>query len=173
MKGETPDWVLVCAMLLSAAVSAMECDSAAGSERVGDASAVYALRRHADVEILLEREIGAAIDAATDDDRFDLYRAFNQLSGTWSQIELLDKLLLASIAAAPSEEDDLRTTLRDQAQFVLWEIDDAEERLAQDSTQPARLRPSQTSGSIRAFLAEVRRTVERLQAEEQARPFIQ
>ena len=165
MKGRTPKLAL-----LSAVVFATVCGAAAGSERVGDASNVYALQRHGDAEALLEREIGTVIDAAPADDRFDLYRAFNQLSGTWSQIELIDELLQASIAAGPSEEDDVRTTLRDQAAFVLWEIDDAEQLLSRDVTQ--RSSSSASIGDIRAFFADVRKTVARLLAEEQARPIV-
>jgi hypothetical protein len=172
MKSEIKGLALGCGMLLSAAVLATGCGSAVASERVGDAASAYALQRHADAEISLAREIEAVIDAMPAEERFDLYRVFNQLSGTWSQIELLDELLQASIAAAPSEESDLRTALREQAQFALWEIDDAEQRLASDGMQPSQLQSSRASDEIRAFFAEVRRTVERLRGEEQARPLV-
>jgi hypothetical protein len=172
MKSEIRGLASVCRMLLSAAALAAGWGSAAASERVGGAASVYALQRHADAEINLEREIEVVIDAMAVEDRFDLYRAFNQLSGTWSQIERLDELLRASIAAAPSEESDLRTSLREQAQFALWEIDDVEHRLASDGMQPSQLQSSRAIGTIRAFFADVRKTVERLRAEEQARPLV-
>ena len=99
---------------------------AQAAERAGDALVRQAIHDHRDVVDALEEDILALIESSPERDRFDLYRTYNQLMGTWVQIDLSDTLVeQAALAMSPSEEEEIRTTLRDQAQFALWELDDA------------------------------------------------
>src|SRR5438874_5947904 len=97
-----------------------------GSERVGDRLYVHAFEQHAAAVTALEDNLLALIETTPEDERLELYRTYNQLMGTWLQVDFLQSLLDASIAALlPMEEEEIRTGLRDQAQFELWELDHA------------------------------------------------
>src|SRR5438552_2202040 len=97
-----------------------------GSERVGDRLYVHAFEQHEAAVTALEDNLLALIETTLEDERFELYRTYNQLMGTWLQMEFLQSLMDASIAALlPIEEEEIRTSLRDQAQFTQWELDHA------------------------------------------------
>jgi len=110
---------------------------AQGAERLADALATYALQERTAVADGLERDILAVIDSSPNEDRFELYRTYNQLMGTWVQVDLSQTLVAQAVAAtSPSEEEKIRTTLRDQAQFALWDLD--ETLRTSDGTVPSR-----------------------------------
>jgi hypothetical protein len=156
-----------------ALVCTIDFHPALGRERVGDATNLYALQQLASEEIAVERDFLWAFQTAVEDKHFDLYRDLNRLVGTWSQIELTRTLLELSIAAPQfSDERYLRSTLCDQAAFVLGEIEQAHwdlERQAMPGDDTGRVR---TSAAVRAFLSQAASAIARLQAEEQARPEI-
>jgi len=143
---------------------------AVARERAGDAIYAYELERHAKEESILESELLEAIDAASDAERFNLYCISNHLTGAWAQVEFLQSLLELSIGVESiSLEAELRATLREQARFVLWEIDETEQRLALRATETTRHEQLKMSGAVRALLTRVANTVSRLRADEPGR----
>jgi hypothetical protein len=141
-----------------------------GTERAGDASYLYELEQYARAATGLEKEFLSLIEAATGDDQFDLCWTYNHLTGAWVQIDFLQTLLELSVAARSySEEAESRTTLRDQAQFVLWELDYATTDLEQNTPEVRRLRYLPIAEVLRSLLSEVRTTVNRLLADQCAR----
>jgi hypothetical protein len=151
------------------ALCATGATTAVALERAGDALHTYQLEAHARVEAALEYELAQTIAGLPERDRFELYRTSNQLIGTWSQVAFLQSLLeLSSAVESPSLEAELRATLRAQAEFVQWELDQADERLARTASEGAR--DTQTTAAVRAFLAQVARTVGAVDADERARP---
>jgi hypothetical protein len=136
-------------------------------ERVGDAVAMYALQDRARIVDDLGRALLVSIEASTDEDRFDLYRTYNQLSGTWIQMQLAQTLIgEAASAQSSSDEARIRTTLRDQAQYALWELDDARSYLERNAPPPERREPFRINEAIRALLSDTRTIVERLLADQ-------
>ena len=140
------------------------------SGRVGDATYLYELEQYTSAVTALEKESLSLIEAASGEESFALYWTYNHLTGAWVQVDFLQSLLKSSVAASSdSDELKIRTTLRDQAQFVLWELDQATTDLEQnipEVEQPSRLR---IDGALRSLLSEVRTTVNRLLADECAR----
>jgi hypothetical protein len=146
---------------------------ALGRERVGDATHFYALQQLVSEEVAVERDFIWAFQTAAEDKHFDLYRDLNRLVGTWSQIELTRTLLELSIAALrSSDERYLRSTLRDQTAFVLWEVEQAQRDLEREDVPGDDVGRVRTSAAVRALLSQAASAVTRLQAEEQARPEI-
>jgi hypothetical protein len=146
--------LLACAVGLTPALAA---------ERVGDAVAMYALQDRARIVDDLERALLVLIEASPGEDRFDLYRTYNQLSGTWVQMQLSQTLIEQAVSAqSPSDEASTRMTLRDQAQFALWELDEARLYLERNAPAPERREHFRINRAIRALLAETRTIVERL-----------
>jgi hypothetical protein len=136
---------------------------ACGMAREGDATYVYDLERHESAMALLEEEFLWSIDGASDEERFNLYRTYNQLTGTWLQVDLLEALLAASIEAAPiCDEEMIRTALQDQAQFTRAEIDDAVTDLEQNGVAIQQYDHRGLNGALRSLLSSVRATVDRL-----------
>lgn len=136
-------------------------------ERVGDAVAIYALQDRARIVDDLERALLASIEASPDQDRFDLYRTYNQLYGTWIQMQLSQTLISeAASARSPSDEASIRSTLRDQAQYALWELDDARSYLERNAPAPERREHFRINEAIRALLSDTRTIVERLLADQ-------
>jgi len=159
-----------CPMLVLLLWSALDLPSATGLVRVGDAAHVYALEQHVRDEAMLEREFQASVEAEPEDRRFDLYCVSNQLSGAWSQVDWLYTLLQRAIVAAlPSDEGDLRAALRDQALFVLWEIDETQKHLEPAAVLADKAEHARMRGAVLALLTRLRDTVHDLLAEEQAR----
>jgi hypothetical protein len=141
-----------------------------GAERQGDAAFVDSYQHHAGTELAVENEILFLIAIAPDEERFNLYWTHNHLIGAWLQVELLqEQLALAVVADSAAEEDETRATLRDQAQFALWEL--ALTEVALEGSTPELGRPDhlQINRAIRELLFEVRSTVRRLLFDQCAR----
>ena len=137
--------------------------TAHGGERAGDAVYVYALEQHSDAVAALEDDFLSLIEIALEEEGFNLYRTYNQLMGTWLQVDFLRTLLDSSIAAvSPLDEEDVRADLRDQAEFTLWELTDAItniERILGELKRPSHI---EVNARVRSLLSEVRVTVSRL-----------
>src|SRR5262249_19554002 len=104
--------------------------TAHGMERVGDASLVYALQDRTAVASVLERDVLVLIERSSDEDRFALYMTYTRRVGAWSQVDLAQELLEAAVSAtSPVEEAEIRTTLRDQARFALWDFEETRVQL--------------------------------------------
>jgi hypothetical protein len=139
------------------------------TERAGDAAYRYELERHAHNVTGLEQEFLSLIEAASDEERFNLYWTYNHLTGAWLQVDFLQTLLELSVEARSSpDEEDIRTTLRDQAQFVLWELDHAVTDLEQNVPE-VKVNYLRINEALRSLLSEVRTTVNRLLADQCAR----
>jgi predicted GNAT superfamily acetyltransferase len=105
------------------------------------------------------------IKAASAEERFDLYWTYNHLTGAWVQVDFLQTLLKRAVAASSySDESRTRTMLRDQAQFVLWELDQAITDLEQNMPEVKRPKQLRINEALRSLLSEVRMTVTRLLA---------
>jgi hypothetical protein len=140
-----------------------------GAERVGEATYLYELERYAGAVTGLEQEFLSLIEAASGEERFDLYWTYNHLTGAWVQVDFLQTLLKLSVAASSYYEEKTRTALRDQAQFALWELDHTItdlERNIPEVRQPKELRINE---ALRSLLSEVRTTVNGLLADQCAR----
>ena len=72
-------------------------------------------------------------------------------------------------APSSADEEEIRTTLRDQAQFVLWELDHAITDLEQNVPELKQLNSLRINEVLRALLSEVHTTVDRLLADQCAR----
>jgi hypothetical protein len=140
------------------------------SQRVGDATYLYDLERYASAVTALEKEFLSLIEAAPGEESFDLYWTYNHLTGAWVQVDFLQSLLKFSVTASSySDELKTRTTLRDQAQFVLWELDHADTDLAQNVPEVKRPSDLRINESLRSLLSEVRTTVNGLLDDQCAR----
>jgi hypothetical protein len=141
--------------------------TAHGSERAGDAAYVYALERHADAVAALEDDFLALIETAVNEERFNLYRSFNQLMGAWLQVDFLSALLDSSIAAvSPLDEEEMRTNLRDQAEFTLWELANAITNIDLSIVELERPSNIQINARVRSLLSESRAMVSRLMTDQ-------
>jgi spermidine synthase len=141
-----------------------------GTERAGDATYWYELERHAHNVAGLEQEFLSLIAAASVEERFNLYWTYNHLTGAWLQVDFLQTLLDFSVDAPSStDEEEIRTTLRDQAQFVLWELDHAIADLEQNVSEVKQLNYLRINEVLRSLLSEVHTTVNRLLADQCAR----
>ena len=153
------------ALLLAAALHGSVAQS---TVRAGDATYVDELERHATAMASLEEEFVLSIDNASDGERFDLYWTYNQLMGTWLQVDRLEALLGASIEATSiSDEEKIRTALRDQAQFTRAELDHAAADLARNAAAVKQYDHWRLSDAVRSLLSSVQATVDRLIMEHQ------
>jgi len=119
---------------------------------------------------MLETSVSLLIEAASVEERFNLYWTYNHLTGAWLQVDFLQALLQLSVDAPSSpDEEGIRTTLRDQAQFVLWELDHAIADLEQNVPEVKQLNYLRINEVLRSLLSEVRTTVDRLLADQCAR----
>ena len=140
------------------------------TERAGDATYWYELERHTHNVTGLEQAFFSLIEAASDDERFNLYWTYNHLTGAWLQVDFLQTLLELSVENPSStDEEEIRTTLRDQAQFVLWELDHAITDLEQNVPEVKETKHLRISEVLRSLLSEVHATVNRLLADQCAR----
>ena len=140
-----------------------------GTERVGEATYLYDLERYARAVTGLDKEFLPLIEASGEE-RFDLYWTYNHLTGAWIQVDFLQTLLKLSVAASSySDEEKTRTTLRDQAQFVLWELDHAITDLERNIPEVRRPNQLRINEALRSLLSEVRTTVNGLLADQCAR----
>jgi hypothetical protein len=140
---------------------------AQGAERSGDAVFANAYQEHERAAIALETEFLLQIELASDEERFNLYRAYDRFLGTWLQVERLQAQHAVAVEADSSvEEEEARTALRDQAQFVRLELEQTEEDLERNAAaleRPDRFRINQ---AIRRLFVEVRAAIGRLMSEQ-------
>ena len=138
-----------------------------GTERAGDATYLYELERHAHNATGLQKEFLSLIEADSGEERFNLYWTYDHLMGAWLQVDFLQTLLELSVEApSPPDEEEIRTTFRDQAQFVLWELDHAITDLEQNVPEVKQLKHLQINEVLRSLLSEVHTTVNRLLADQ-------
>ena len=150
-------------LLLALVICAPGMRPAYGTERAGDASAVYALQGQAEVVDSLERDILALIEHSPDESRFDLYRTYNRLMGTWIQVDLVQAMLeLAVSAESPSEEEEIRAGLRDHARFALWDLDEVRIDLEREIAGVNRHEHSRLNDNIRWLLSEAKAVIGRV-----------
>ena len=136
-----------------------------GTERVEDAACLYELEQYASAVTALEVEFLSLIEAAPRKQPFYLYWTYNHLTGSWVQVEYLREQLDLSIAAKSySDEESARTTLRDQAEFVRWELGHAINDLEQTMPETRPLNHLWINEALRSLLSQVRTTVDRLWA---------
>jgi hypothetical protein len=126
--------------------------------------------RYANAVTGLETEFLSLIEAASGEERFYLYWTYNHLTDSWVQVEYLQSQVELSMAAQSlSEEESIRTTLRDQAQFVRWELGHAIDDLQQNIPEVRRLNQMWINEALRSLLSDVRTTVDRLWTDQCAR----
>ena len=124
---------------------------------------MYELEQHANAVSALETEFLSLIDTAPNEERFYLYWTYNHLTGSWAHVESLQMQLELSVEAeSDADEESMRTTLRDQAQFVRWELGSAITDLEESMPRTRPLNHPWINESLRALLADVRTTVDRL-----------
>lgn len=134
-----------------------------GAERVGDAIHSYELDRYANAAAALESVFVSSIENASGADRFYLYWTYNHLTGSWVQVEYLQiQLELLFEVQSYADEQSIRILLRDQAEFVRWELGHAIEDLEQSMTEVRPLNHLWINEALRRLLSEVRTTVDRL-----------
>ena len=127
----------------------------------------YELERYANAVTGLDTEFLSLIEAAPSEQRFCLYWTYNHLTGSWSQVEYLQTLLELSLETqSHSDEESIRTTLRDQAEFVHWELGDAINDLEQNMPEVRPVGHWWINEALRSLLSEVRATVDRLRADQ-------
>jgi len=152
-------------MLLFACAAASR--AAHGMERVGDASLVYALEDRTEIASVLERDMLVLIERSSDENRFELYLTYNRLVGAWFQVDLAQELLEAAVSAtSPAEEAEVRTTLRDQARFALWDLEETRAQLEQNALGADQREHSRIRAAIGQLLAETRIVIGRLLADQ-------
>ena len=79
---------------------------------------------------------------------------------------MLMQLELSVEAESYADEESMRTTLRDQAQFVRWELGHAISDLEESVPGVRSLNHLWINESLRALLADIRTTVDRLWADQ-------
>jgi len=157
------DRVSYASLLLILFVSALQMPAAHGTERPGDALIANEIQHYAAAVTRIQADFLSLIETASGENRFDLYRMYNQSIGTWIQVDYLQTLLELSIAetSVPAEQE-ARTALEEQASYTIWELGQniaelekaiAENRLSDD------LRPHEL---LRSVLKEVGVIVTRL-----------
>ena len=143
--------------------------AAQGMERVGDSAYLHELEQHAAAGADLEKDLLALIEAASSEERFYLYWTYNHLTGSWGQIEYLRTQLEVALAAPPDADEEARTRLRDQAQFVHWDLGTAIETLGQNAPEVRRLSHLWINEALRSLFSNVRTTAYRLWSDQCAR----
>ena len=141
-----------------------------GAERSGDAAYLNEVERYANAAAALETEFLSSIEATSGEDRFYLYWTYNHLVDSWVQVENLQRQLeLCLEARSDLEEEPRRTMLRDQAEFVRWQLGDAVNDLQQNIPEIRRLNQLWINEALRSLLSEMGATVDRLRADQCAR----
>jgi hypothetical protein len=137
--------------------------TANGAERAEDATYLYELGQYARTASGLEKQFLSLIESAAGDERFGLYWTYNHLTGAWVQVGLLQSQLELSISVPPSLDEGMaRTTLRDQAEFVVSELDSAIADLEQNVPEVKRSTHLRVSEGLLSLLLALRTTVNRL-----------
>jgi hypothetical protein len=141
--------------------------AAHGMERAGDATRLFELEQHAKAVTALDTEILSSIEATPSEERFYLYWTHNHLTGSWAQVEYLQSRLELSLEAQSyPDEESIRTTVRDQAEFVRWELGQAIDDLAQTTPEIKPLDYPWINEAVRSLLTEIRTTVDRLRTDQ-------
>jgi len=134
-----------------------------GADRLPYATCVYELEQYAETSTTLENAYLSLIASASDEERFNIYRNYNRLMGTWQQVEFLQTLLdLAVEATSHSDNEEVRSTLGDHAQYVRWELDNAIDGFEDNSFDARQFTHLWVDESSRSLLSNVRITVNRL-----------
>jgi hypothetical protein len=137
-----------------------------GMERAADASLIYALEDRTAVASALERDMLVLIERSAGEDRFGLYLTYDRLLGAWSQVDLSQELLEDAVSAtSPLEEAEIRITLRDQARFALWDLEETRVQLERDPPGAVQAEHAKIHAAIRMLLAETRTVIGRLLAD--------
>jgi len=95
------------------------------ASRPDDRVAEEALATHLRIVTTIERSMLALIAIAPDEDRFDLYRAYDGFLGAWVQVDALHALLDRATTQTDGDDERATRTLRDYAEFTLGELDSA------------------------------------------------
>jgi hypothetical protein len=139
---------------------------AEGVERFGDAENASDLQQRAISVSAVQRGLLSLAEAASGEERFDLYRTYDESMGTWLQAEFLRTLLDLSIAATESsDEQKFRTDLQDHAKFTLWELDQNISHLGKSITEVEESEHLRLIQVLRSLLLQARITVSRLSAD--------
>ena len=137
--------------------------TAQGTERLGDATYVYELEQYANAVTTLENNYLSLIESASGEERFNLYRNYNQLMGAWLQVDFVQTLLdLAVAATSRSDEEETRTMLLDHARYILWELDHAIADLDENTPDSQWLNQLWVNEGVHSLLSGVRITVNRM-----------
>ena len=132
-------------------------------ERFGDAENASELQQRAISVTAVQRGLLSLAEAAGGEERFNLYRTYDESMGTWLQVEFLRTLLDLSIAAESAvDEEKLRTDLRDHARFALWELDQNISHLDANAAGADQAEPLRLMQVLRSLLTNARSTVNRL-----------
>jgi len=144
---------------------------AEGIERFGDAENASDLQQRAISVTAVQRGLLSLAEAASGEERFNLYRTYGESVGAWLQVEFVRALLNLSIAAtASSDEQRFRTDLLDHARFTLWELDQNISHLGKSITEVEQSEHLRLLQVLHSLLLQVRITVNRLSADQCARP---
>ncbi len=135
-------------------------------ERPGDADNAQELRRSAVAVAAIQRQLRGMAESAPREERFELYRTYDDSMGTWLQVAFLRTLLGAAIATrSPSDESRFRTNLRDHARYALWELDRNIAHLDASAAGHGSARYLRLIDALRSSSVNVRTTIVRLAAE--------
>jgi len=138
---------------------------AQGTGRVSDVISLDELDQYATAVTALEKEFLSLIEAVPSGERFYLYWTYNHLVSAWVQVEDLQVQLERSLEAESyAEEESIRTALRDQAEFVRWELGQAVEDLEQAVHEGRPGNQLRITEALRSLLSALRTTVDRLWA---------
>jgi hypothetical protein len=144
---------------------------AEGIERFGDAENASDLQQRAISVTAVQRGLLSLAEAASGEERFSLYRTYDESMGTWLQVEFVQTLLDLSIAAAPSsDEQKFRTDLHDHAKFALWELDQNISHLGKSIAEAKQAEHLRLVRVLRSLLLQARITLGRLAADQCACP---
>jgi hypothetical protein len=138
---------------------------AQGLERFGDAETASALQERAISVTAVQRVLLSLADAAPGEQRFNLYRIYDEAVGAWLQVEFVRALLDRSIAtASSSDEQEFRSDLRDHARFASWELDQNISHLDENIAEVEQGEYLRLIRVLRSLLADARIAVGRLSA---------
>jgi len=129
-----------------------------------------ALSAHVRTVATIERTLLALIAIAPTDDRFGLYRTYDELLGAWVQVDGLQSVLdRAAVLAGTGEEATARAEIRDHAEFSLRVLESAIDRLADIADSQQRPDDIAVNVAARDVLLRVRTTVAAILDDECAR----
>jgi len=154
-----------CVVVLALACIAWQ-PAAQGTERAADAALASELAQRTQAANALEVDLLALIERAAEAERFELYRTYDRLRGAWVQVDLSRAMLAACRQSAQAQEGAARTTLRDQARFALWDLEEARAQLAHDAASVTDSEHARIRDAIGALLTQARETEARVLADQ-------